>query len=123
MRHIHLVRAAALLLPLCSCSFGQWRCTSQTVRGTWAYQGRGTVMMNVSGNPVAVPFTGVGIGKIDPQGGYTVHATMAAGGQVAPLVPLHPDFETQRESSARSLRGISTPGTRMGFVTCPSIYV
>jgi hypothetical protein len=81
--HRSLAGAAALLLLLCSSSFAQWRCSSETVRGTWAYQGHGTVMMNVPGSgPVPVALTGLGVGNIDYQGRYTLHATMSAGGQV-----------------------------------------
>ena len=85
MRHHQtFAGVATLLLPLCSSSFAQWRCSSDTVRGTWAYQGHGTVMMIAPGSssPVPVPFTGLGIEKIDYQGRYTVHATMSVGGQV-----------------------------------------
>jgi len=83
MHYRSFARAAALLLPLCSSSFAQWQCSMATVLGTWGYQSRGTVMMNVPGSsdPVPVPFTGLGIEKI-AQGRYTVHATMSAGGQV-----------------------------------------
>jgi hypothetical protein len=82
MRHHQtLALAAALLLPLCI-SFAQ--CSTATVRGTWGYQIRGTAMMSVPGSsdPAPAPFAGVGIGKIDWQGRYTVHATISAGGQV-----------------------------------------
>lgn len=85
MRHYRtFARAAALLLPLCSPSFAQWRCSSYSVRGTWAYQGHGTVMMQIPGSssPVPVPFAGLGIMKVDNQGRYTVHGTTSAGGQV-----------------------------------------
>jgi hypothetical protein len=84
MRHYRsFVITAALVLPLCSSSFAQ-QCSLNTVRGTWAYQGHGTVMMSVPGNsaPVPVPFAALGVGPIDYQGRYTVHATIAIGGQV-----------------------------------------
>ena len=113
MRHHQtFVRVAALLLPLCSSSFAQWRCSSDTVRGTWAYQGHGTVMMNVPGNssPVPVPFTGLGIGKIDPQGRYTVHATMSAGGQVQDVdssgsIQVNPDCTATDTYTSGSVQG------------------
>jgi len=80
--HRTFASAAALLLPLCSSSFAQ--CSPAAVSGTWAYQSHGTVMMTVAGSssPAPVPFTGLGIMKIDYQGSYSVHATMSAGGQV-----------------------------------------
>jgi len=80
--HRTVLFAVAVLLAFCSSSFAQ--CSSATVRGTWAYQALGTVMMSVPGSaaPMAVPFAGLGIMKIDYQGRYTVQATMSAGGQV-----------------------------------------
>ena len=41
-------------------------------------------MMSPPGSsvPVPVPLSGLGIGKIDDRGNYTLHATMSAGGQV-----------------------------------------
>ncbi|HLK69775.1 MAG TPA: hypothetical protein VKU19_40375 [Bryobacteraceae bacterium] len=80
--HQSFALAAALLLPACCTSFAQ--CSLATVRGTWGYQIRGTAMMSVSGSsdPAPVPFAGIGIGNIDWQGRYTVHATISAGGQV-----------------------------------------
>jgi hypothetical protein len=83
MRHCRFFAcAAALLLPLCSSSFAQ--CSPAMVRGTWAYQSHGTVMMNAPGSssPVPAPFAALGIMKIDYQGRYTAHGTNSIGGQV-----------------------------------------
>lgn len=80
-----LIGAAAMLLPLCSSSFGQLQCSLSTVRGTWTYQGRGTVMMMStpgSSGPLPVPVAGLGIAKIGDQGNYSLHATLSVGGQV-----------------------------------------
>lgn len=85
MRHHHtFAGAAALLIALGSPSFAQWRCSSNTIRGTWAYQGRGTVMMLSPGSasPVPVPVTALGVGKIGSDGHYTIHANLSAGGQI-----------------------------------------
>lgn len=86
-RYRTLAGAAALLFPLCGSAFAQWRCSPDTVRGTWAYQGRGTVMMNVSGGatPVPVPFAALGMMKVDGQGRYTARVTMSTGGQIQDL--------------------------------------
>jgi hypothetical protein len=82
--HPAFLLAAALLLPLSSSSFAQPWCSSDTVRGTWAYQGRGTVMATVPGasSPVPVPFAALGIGTIDHQGRYAFRATTSLGGQI-----------------------------------------
>ncbi len=111
MRHCRtLTGAAALLLPLCSYAFPE--CSLNTVRGTWAYQGRGTVMMNLPGSstPVPVPFTGLGIGKIDYQGRYTFHATTSAGGQVqdvdvAGSIQVNPDCTATNTYTSGSVQG------------------
>lgn len=113
MRHYRtFARAAALLLALCSPSFAQWRCSSYTVRGTWAYQGHGTVLMNIPGisSPVPVPFTGLGIGKIDHTGRYTVHATMSAGGQLQDVdfsgsIQVNPDCTATATYTSGSVQG------------------
>ncbi len=113
MRHHQtFARAAALLLPLCSSSFAQWPCSSDTLRGTWAYQGHGTVMMNAPGSssPVPVPLTGLGIGKIDYQGHYTVHATMSVGGQLQDVdfsgsIQVNPDCTATTTYTSGSLQG------------------
>ena len=87
MRHHQTIaRAAALLLALCGSSFAQaqWRCSSDTVRGTWGWQSHGTTMMTLPGSsvPVPVPFASLGVMKVDYQGRYTAHATVSVGGQV-----------------------------------------
>jgi hypothetical protein len=113
MRHYRtFARVAALLLPLCSSSFAQWRCSSDTVRGTWAYQGHGTVMMNIPGSssPVPVPITGLGIGKIDYQGRYTVHATISVGGQIQDVdfsgsIQVNPDCTATATYKSGSAQG------------------
>lgn len=113
--------AATLLVPLCSSSFAQaqdasvraplMQCSSDTIRGTWAYQGRGTVMMNVPGSsgPAPVPFTGLGIGTIDYQGRFTAQATMSAGGQVQNVsfsgsIQVNPDCTATSTYTAGSLQ-------------------
>jgi len=111
MRHFRaFAGVAALLLPLCSSSFAQ--CSLATVRGTWAYQGHGTAMMSIPGSssPVPVPFTGLGIGKIDFQGRYTVHATMSAGGQVQDVdfsgsIQVNPDCTATDTYTSGSVQG------------------
>ena len=113
MQHYRtFARAAALPLPQCSPSFAQWRCSSYTVRGTWAYQGHGTIMMNIRGSssPVPVPFTGLGIGEVDYQGRYTVHATMSAGGQLqdvnfAGSIQVNPDCTATATYTSGSIQG------------------
>lgn len=102
-------RAAALLLPLCSSSFAQ--CSLSTVRGTWAYQSRGTAMMSVPGtsSPGPVPFAGLGIMKIE-QGRYTVHGTISMGGQVqdvdfAGSIQVNPDCTGTDTYSYGSVQG------------------
>jgi hypothetical protein len=82
------------------------------VRGTWAYQGRGTVLTNIPGSadPVPVPFTGLGIGKIDYQGRYTVHATMSAGGQIQDVdfsgaIQVNPDCTATNTYTSGSVQG------------------
>ncbi len=113
MRHHQIFAGvAALLLSLCSTCFAQWRCSSDTVRGTWAYQGHGTVLMNVPGSssPVPVPFTGLGIGQVDQQGRFTVHATMSAGGQVQDVdfsgaIQVNPDCTATDTYTSGSLEG------------------
>jgi hypothetical protein len=113
MRHHRtFARAAALLLSLCSSSFAQSRCSSDTVRGTWAYQGHGTVMMNVPGSssPVPVPFTGLGIMKVDYQGLYAVHATISVGGQIQEVefsgsIQVNPDCTATNSYTSGTLQG------------------
>ncbi len=104
--------AAALLLPLCSSCFAQGRCSSSTVRGTWAYQGHGTVMLNVPGSssPAPVPFAALGMGKIDYQGRYTFHATISVGGQVQDVdfsgsMQVNPDCTATATYTSGSLQG------------------
>src|SRR5512140_2785317 len=83
MRHHRtFVCAAAFVLSLCSPSFAE--CSLNTVRGTWAFQGRGTGFINVPGSstPMPAPFVALGTVKIDNQGRYTAHGTASAGGQV-----------------------------------------
>jgi hypothetical protein len=69
-------------------------------------------MMNVPGSssPVPVPFTGLGIGKIDYQGHYTVHATMSAGGQVQDVdfsgsIQVNPDCTATDTYTSGSVQG------------------
>lgn len=71
-----------LLVTIGSLCFAQ--CSLDTVRGTWAYYSQGTLMMPGPGNtaPVAVPFVGLGLQRIDYGGRFTVAGTINAGGQV-----------------------------------------
>ncbi len=111
MRHRRtFTTAAALLLPFCGSSFAQ--CSLTTVRGTWAYQGHGTALMSVPGtaDPGPVPVAGLGIGKIDYQGRYTVHATMSAGGQVqnadfSGSIQVNPDCTATDTYTSGSVQG------------------
>jgi hypothetical protein len=82
MKYRAIAGAAALLLPLCGYALPE--CSLNMVRGSWAYEGRGTVMMSVPGSPdpVPVPIARLGIANIDYQGRYTVHATTSAGGRI-----------------------------------------
>ena len=75
--------AAALLIVLSTCSFAQ-PCSQATVRGTWGFQGHGTVMVSLPGvsTPVPAPFVALGTLQIDYQGRYTAHGTASAGGQI-----------------------------------------
>lgn len=89
--------AAALLLPLSSSASAQL-CSQAIVRGTWGFQGSGTVMMNLPGasTPVPVPTVQLGVVRIDYQGRYTGHGTMSVGGQiqqfdVAGSIQVNPD--------------------------------
>jgi len=79
-----LAGAAALLLPLCSASFAQGRCSLDTVRGTWGWQSHGTAMISDPGSPAPkpVPYASLGIMEVDFQGRYTAHATISVGGQI-----------------------------------------
>ena len=111
MRHFRAFgSAAALLLPLCSYAFPE--CSLYTLRGTWAYQGQGTVMMNVPGSPspVPAPYAGVGIMKIDFQGRYTAHVTDSIGGQVQDIdfagsIQVNPDCTATDTYPPGSLQG------------------
>jgi len=113
MRHnCTFVRAAALLIALGGSGFAQWRCSSSTVRGTWAYQGRGTVMMLNPGSasPVPVPLTGLGSGKIDSDGHYTIRATISAGGQIQEVefsgsIQVNPDCTATAKYTLGSTEG------------------
>jgi hypothetical protein len=114
MRHHRIFAAgtAAVLLPLCSSCFAQLPCSSDTVRGTWAYQGHGTVMMNLpdSSGPAPVPFAALGIEKIDYQGRYTVHATISVGGKVEDLdysgsIQVKPDCTATDTYTSGSVQG------------------
>jgi hypothetical protein len=69
-------------------------------------------MMNIPGSadPAPVPFTGLGIGEIDRQGRYTVHATMSAGGKVQDLdfsgaIQVNPDCTATDTYTSGSLPG------------------
>lgn len=84
MRFHLFPRVAALLLALSASSFANGRCSAQVLRGSWAYQGRGTVMIYAasSASPVPVPFTVLGIWKVDDQGRFAAQATISVGGQI-----------------------------------------
>jgi hypothetical protein len=75
---------ALVLSLLCSGCFAQ--CSLDTIRGTWGYYGRGTLMMKVAGSSdsAPVPFLGLGIQRIDAQGQFTLQGTFNAGGQIQP---------------------------------------
>lgn len=110
-RYRTFVLTAALVLPFCSSTFAQ-PCSLNTVRGTWAYQGHGTVMMSVPANPapVPVPFAALGIGPIDYQGRYTVHATISLGGEIrevdfSGLIRVNADCTATDTYSSGSLQG------------------
>jgi hypothetical protein len=84
MRHHRtLAFAAALLFALGSRSFAQ-PCSEATVRGTWAFQGRGTTMVTLPDvpTPLPAPFVTLGTLKIDNQGRYTAHGTAVSGAQI-----------------------------------------
>jgi hypothetical protein len=82
----HVIRrltvAVALLFAVSSPVFAL--CSSHTVRGAWAFQNQGTVMMPAPGYPmpVPVPFVSLGIMDIDAQGTFSIKATISVGGQV-----------------------------------------
>jgi|WetSurMetagenome_2_1015567.scaffolds.fasta_scaffold150314_3 hypothetical protein len=77
-----LVAAVAILLAVSASASAQ--CSSNTLRGTWAFQNGGTVMMPAPGYPVPVPvpFVSQGLMKVGRAGAYTLHATLSVGGQV-----------------------------------------
>lgn len=72
----------ALLLAISSPAFAL--CTPHLVRGAWAFQNQGSVMMPAPGYPmpVPVPFASLGIMDIDAQGSFALRATISVGGQV-----------------------------------------
>ena len=76
MRHFFL------LLASCAAAFSQ--CSLDSVQGTWAYQSQGTMMTLAPGSstPVAVPFVGFGVQKIDYQAKFTLNGRLNAGGQI-----------------------------------------
>jgi hypothetical protein len=76
------VATVALLLVVSGPVFAG--CSSDTVRGAWAFQSQGTVMMPAPGYPmpVPVPFVSLGVMDVDWQGSYTLRATYSVGGQV-----------------------------------------
>jgi hypothetical protein len=102
--------AAALLALLCSYSYAQ--CSLSTVRGTWAYQSRSTVMMTLPGvaTPVPVPAVSMGIEKINYQGRFTVRGTISLGGQVQATnatgsIQVNPDCTGTDTYTAGGLQG------------------
>lgn len=82
----HVIRrlAVAVVLVVAVSSPVFALCSSHTVRGTWAFQNQGTVMMPAPGYPmpIPVPFVSLGVMDIGAQGDFSVHATLSVGGQV-----------------------------------------
>jgi hypothetical protein len=111
MFHRIVVRAFPLLSLLSYGCFAQ--CSLDTVRGTWGYYGRGTLMMKGANtpDPAPVPFLGLGIQRIDAQGQYTLEGTLNVGGQIQPAagggsIQVNPDCTA---TDTYALPGI--PGT------------
>jgi hypothetical protein len=76
-------------------------CSSNMVRGAWAFQSQGTVMMPAPGYPmpVPVPFVSLGLMDVDSQGSYTLRATYSVGGQVQD-VDTSGSIEVRRDCTA-----------------------
>jgi hypothetical protein len=85
MSHHAVRRFAAVLVVVLGVSGSAFaQCSLHMLRGTWAFQNQGTVMMPVPASPVPapVPFVSQGLMRVDHEGGYTLHATLSIGGQV-----------------------------------------
>jgi hypothetical protein len=85
MSHHAVRRVVATLALLLAVSGPVYAgCSSNTVRGTWAFQGQGTALMTVPGSPLPlpVPFVSLGTMRIDGRGHYTGRGTISVGGQV-----------------------------------------
>jgi hypothetical protein len=82
----HTVRrlAASIAILLAVSGSASAQCSSNTARGTWAFQNSGSVMMPAAGSPVPVPvpFVSQGLMRVGPGGGFALHATISVGGQV-----------------------------------------
>jgi len=78
----HLACVLVVLLAVSGSAAAQ--CSSNMVRGTWAFQNHGTAMLTIPGSamPVPVPFVSMGMMKANGQGQFTMHATLSVGGQI-----------------------------------------
>ena len=104
------------LLPavwFCPALSAQVQCDIQTIRGTWAYNYRGSLILPDAPQPV--PIVMLGVASIDAQGRMTAPGTAIMGGQVLDFEMVNVTLDVKPDCTVTAKWGLKAKGAPAPF--------